>query len=172
MCSSDLYLKPDLKYSYDLPGGMQLASLKQETYSMEADSRDHMQQIAFRFFCLAPGEVVFRVEGKKTVDKLNEFMHQCRLHYKTSQIKDDMHNVVAAELTVENIVPISFQFNADIENGNIILWIRNFEKLGIRKIMLLPRQVNRSEEHTSELQSHSFISYAVFCLKKKKQSQV
>ena len=26
----------------------------------------------------------------------------------------------------------------------------------------------RSEEHTSELQSHSFISYAVFCLKQKK----
>src|ERR1051326_9244558 len=25
--------------------------------------------------------------------------------------------------------------------------------------------VHRSEEHTSELQSHSFISYAVFCLK-------
>ena len=30
--------------------------------------------------------------------------------------------------------------------------------------------VVRSEEHTSELQSHSFISYAVFCLKKKIQS--
>ena len=29
--------------------------------------------------------------------------------------------------------------------------------------------VGRSEEHTSELQSHSFISYAVFCLKKKKK---
>ncbi len=28
-------------------------------------------------------------------------------------------------------------------------------------------QFGRSEEHTSELQSHSFISYAVFCLKKK-----
>src|SRR6056300_185180 len=27
----------------------------------------------------------------------------------------------------------------------------------------------RSEEHTSELQSHSEISYAVFCLKKKKE---
>src|ERR1051326_2137116 len=26
--------------------------------------------------------------------------------------------------------------------------------------------LDRSEEHTSELQSHSFISYAVFCLKK------
>ena len=31
--------------------------------------------------------------------------------------------------------------------------------------------VLRSEEHTSELQSHSFISYAVFCLKKKKKPQ-
>ena len=30
----------------------------------------------------------------------------------------------------------------------------------------------RSEEHTSELQSHSFISYAVFCLKKKKKAHV
>ena len=29
----------------------------------------------------------------------------------------------------------------------------------------------RSEEHTSELQSHSFISYAVFCLKKKNKRQ-
>src|ERR1051326_9497715 len=28
---------------------------------------------------------------------------------------------------------------------------------------------SRSEEHTSELQSHSFISYAVFCLKKKQK---
>jgi len=27
----------------------------------------------------------------------------------------------------------------------------------------------RSEEHTSELQSHPVISYAVFCLKKKKK---
>src|ERR1051326_4985060 len=28
------------------------------------------------------------------------------------------------------------------------------------------RRAWRSEEHTSELQSHSFISYAVFCLQK------
>src|SRR5881296_4714138 len=29
----------------------------------------------------------------------------------------------------------------------------------------------RSEEHTSELQSHSNISYAVYCLKKKKKHE-
>src|ERR1051326_1989289 len=31
---------------------------------------------------------------------------------------------------------------------------------------------SKSEEHTSELQSHSFISYAVFCLKKKREAAV
>src|SRR5881296_2295989 len=33
------------------------------------------------------------------------------------------------------------------------------------------RSKKRSEEHTSELQSHSNISYAVFCLKKKKKNK-
>src|ERR1051326_1584762 len=36
---------------------------------------------------------------------------------------------------------------------------------GDRRTRLLAYLVPRSEEHTSELQSHSFISYAVFCLK-------
>src|SRR3546814_5399988 len=34
------------------------------------------------------------------------------------------------------------------------------------------RQVRRSEEHTSELQSLMRISYAVFCLKKKRQTRI
>src|SRR3546814_4954977 len=37
---------------------------------------------------------------------------------------------------------------------------------------LHPHQSRRSEEHTSELQSLMRISYAVFCLKKKKQKQI
>src|SRR3546814_4997294 len=36
-------------------------------------------------------------------------------------------------------------------------------------ICLIPEYLIRSEEHTSELQSLMRISYAVFCLKKKKQ---
>ena len=33
----------------------------------------------------------------------------------------------------------------------------------VRKELDMTEQLNRSEEHTSELQSHSDISYAVFC---------
>ena len=38
-----------------------------------------------------------------------------------------------------------------------------------KKGLIFKAGERRSEEHTSELQSHSFISYAVFCLKKKNQ---
>src|SRR3546814_2314293 len=38
-------------------------------------------------------------------------------------------------------------------------------------VAFLPSGKGRSEEHTSELQSLMRISYAVFCLKKKKQNK-
>src|SRR3546814_5928813 len=45
---------------------------------------------------------------------------------------------------------------------------RNFRPLGGGRWSLPQHQQLRSEEHTSELQSLMRISYAVFCLKKKK----
>ena len=38
--------------------------------------------------------------------------------------------------------------------------------VGVLPLVVSP-VIHRSEEHTSELQSHYSISYAVFCLKKK-----
>src|SRR3546814_9206784 len=48
-------------------------------------------------------------------------------------------------------------------------WLRADERLGKVKQDGFTIQGLRSEEHTSELQSLMRISYAVFCLKKKKQ---
>src|SRR3546814_4262425 len=45
---------------------------------------------------------------------------------------------------------------------------RTEHKMGIRASDTCAVTLNRSEEHTSELQSLMRISYAVFCLKKKK----
>src|SRR5213596_3827599 len=44
-------------------------------------------------------------------------------------------------------------------------WRRSFPSVAVG----VRRPSWRSEEHTSELQSHGLISYAVFCLKKKKR---
>ena len=50
---------------------------------------------------------------------------------------------------------LSYISNCKLKRGDVVYIKRNKDN-------------TRSEEHTSELQSHSFISYAVFCLKKKK----
>src|SRR3546814_3338719 len=46
--------------------------------------------------------------------------------------------------------------------------LRGKQRPLLRKRRLPPSVIGRSEEHTSELQSLMRISYAVFCLKKKK----
>src|SRR3546814_10791666 len=43
------------------------------------------------------------------------------------------------------------------------------EAAGEHRLYLRPTETERSEEHTSELQSLMRISYAVFCLQKKKK---
>src|SRR3546814_1338816 len=54
-----------------------------------------------------------------------------------------------------------------------MLAARGDKEIGDRtnKIVAKLAEANRSEEHTSELQSLMRISYAVFCLKKKKNTQ-
>src|SRR3546814_7811165 len=49
---------------------------------------------------------------------------------------------------------------------DIIALAKQYGRYGYRRVTAL-----RSEEHTSELQSLMRISYAVFCLKKKKQTK-
>ena len=55
--------------------------------------------------------------------------------------------------------------------GNTSNYLSVEVAVNIRKLGTLPesQEAGRSEEHTSELQSQSTISYAVFCLKKKKK---
>src|SRR3546814_4417148 len=48
---------------------------------------------------------------------------------------------------------------------------QKLDKLGMRGSNTCELEFERSEEHTSELQSLMRISYAVFCLKKKKNNK-
>src|SRR3546814_8379414 len=57
----------------------------------------------------------------------------------------------------------SLAVNVDVRQGMLA------EKIGIECYM---EWAGRSEEHTSELQSLMRISYAVFCLKKKKSNKL
>ena len=61
---------------------------------------------------------------------------------------------------MERSVYITFGSGALVEGGNV-------PKAPINLAAVRAAVAMRSEEHTSELQSHSFTSYAVFFLQKK-----
>src|SRR3546814_3867717 len=64
--------------------------------------------------------------------------------------------------TSDHEVNIKILLNGQVQAGKLKVEERN---------KLLKSMTDRSEEHTSELQSLMRISYAVFCLKKKKNQQ-
>ena len=66
--------------------------------------------------------------------------------------------------------PDQLQISQILEAGQVIVYPTDtLYGLGVdaSSEQAVARLYLRSEEHTSELQSHSFISYAVFCLTKK-----
>src|SRR3546814_3490093 len=58
-----------------------------------------------------------------------------------------------------------------VRGGGLIIDLRVRTTSGGERFAELAEMVERSEEHTSELQSLMRISYAVFCLKKKKKNK-
>ena len=71
--------------------------------------------------------------------------------------------------------PLNFIGNFGFKSGRDTNKFKdiNFKILSSGCPVVLDNAISyRSEEHTSELQSHSFISYAVFCLKKKNISSL
>src|SRR3546814_7936398 len=66
------------------------------------------------------------------------------------------------------IILVIFSFNDSKRN---VVW-RGFTTKYYEKALGNDQLVERSEEHTSELQSLMRISYAVFCLKKKKHHRL
>src|SRR3546814_8201500 len=66
-----------------------------------------------------------------------------------------------------------FPGSAFLERGERKLDLNPLDAIGQTLPLKMPHQIGqRSEEHTSELQSLMRISYAVFCLKKKKKTHI
>src|SRR3546814_1627074 len=93
------------------------------------------------------------------------------------QVRDVMHvrDVAAAYISAMRAMPRvageAFNLGGGSANAvSLIQILHEIELLTGRAVRL--RHGERSEEHTSELQSLMRISYAVFCLKKKKTQTI
>ncbi len=85
-----------------------------------------------------------------------------------AQVADNVEEATRFSVSQDNIiaVPETHNYNSSEINLNDAI---NVDFRSSSQLEELGSRYGRSEEHTSELQSHSFISYAVFCLKKKKK---
>src|SRR3546814_2244657 len=72
-----------------------------------------------------------------------------------------------AETLVQRGLDRRQRFGTDDEDRRLI----GAQPRLLERDQIVARQLGRSEEHTSELQSLMRISYAVFCLKKKNQTK-
>ena len=86
----------------------------------------------------------------------------------SGKIDDTVLVFTAENLGFSNTENVKILIRADEKEYTEIIELKKKES---KKIKINLGRRPRSEEHTSELQSHSFISYAVFCLKKKKKNK-
>src|SRR3546814_10429826 len=84
-----------------------------------------------------------------------------------SQTRGALHHRAFADRIREIAERFGFTLDPDAVVGELSVGERQRAEI-VKCLMREPRLLVRSEEHTSELQSLMRISYAVFCLKKKK----
>ena len=105
-------------------------------------------------------------DGQEDVIWISKKISQLRI------FNDDkgIMNLSVKDIDGEVIVVSQFTLHAKTKKGNRPSYIKAAGPeiaIPLYKQFVKEMETLRSEEHTSELQSHSFISYAVFCLKKK-----
>ena len=92
-------------------------------------------------------------------------MFDIKSFYEAKDVKDAVEALVRepeAEV-ISGGTDVLIRVREGKDAGRALVSIHNIKEL--KGVKVLEKSV-RSEEHTSELQSHHMISYAVFCLKK------
>src|SRR3546814_6353037 len=92
----------------------------------------------------------------------------------TGSTRPRADNIIYMRITSRDVQPLMHQ---TVASGQLDDFCNRTNTTNSRRICVIPLphrypsyQLQRSEEHTSELQSLMRISYTVFCLKKKKKT--
>ncbi len=138
------YLRPEQPVNYTLRGYGEWRGLRQENYELQVDSRQNMRQLVLRAECRGEEELVFTVEGHKAIQRQVDYLNGTGLSFHYRERRDERMNAEAAEFIVKPLVPVSLTMEADIEEGRIVIALRNFEDFGSRRYFLEPRKLDEA----------------------------
>ena len=136
------YLKPDIRADYKISGYGVLENLKQTAYHMEKGRKEKLKKVQFSFRCESEEELTFTVEGKKQLHAIMEEMDRAGIRYGCKRERGGNNEVVGADISVESIVPVSFEFKGEYETSGIVMTIRNYDDLICQKSYLNPQQID------------------------------
>src|SRR3546814_4732594 len=119
-------------------------------------------------------DMLTRIRNAAAVGKPTVKMPSSRTKVAIAKVLQDEGYIGGSRVT-ENGAKAELEIELKYYEGRpVIERLQRISRLGLRQYRgkdALPKVLNRSEEHTSELQSLMRTPYAVFCLKKKRQPQ-
>src|SRR3546814_9886254 len=105
------------------------------------------------------------MDAMQMVSRISCLLEKCR--YKAGPVRPACFKMLSIPVS---LYPSSAKIFAAISSSSALREADLFRLAGLSGKVVSMLRGHRSEEHTSELQSLMRISYAVFCLKKKKQT--
>lgn len=124
-------VNPKMDIAYTIPGYGELNGLTQGNYSIRTDSELQTKRVILCFICASPKEIQFSVHGTSEVEDLNAFLRKHHIQYSEWGLRDQDRKLIGATFQLKFQIEATFQFDADVENGRIILTIRNFEEFNL-----------------------------------------
>lgn len=142
VCAHLNKLNMDTLVDYQLETLATLTGLRQSDYVMQTDSSKEMKSLQINFECAKEGELEVVVETKPKVEQWTQYLQQHNLKFHTRKQLDENQAVIGARFIIQNHIPISFRFQADVDHNKILLNIHNFDKPGVQKVQFTPESMN------------------------------
>ncbi len=130
-------VKQNVAVSYELKGFDILENLVQSDYRAYTDDPRQLSKFAFAFNCRGDETVTLKTQGYDRYLSVKEYLwsHNLRFASKVSGRGEGVFHL-------EPLVPVSFEFAADVEKAAIRLRVRNMDSLGTSTFTYNPDLVN------------------------------
>jgi hypothetical protein len=142
LCENLNLIKSKIFVSYPIKDYSVMRDMLPGDYKVIVDSRKVMKNIKLNFTYSSENRVRYDVENKIYIDRISEFLDLHHISYVCHKNKDSRHNVTNATFSVDSMVPVTFEFTANLNSSNIVLNISNFNGLNTDRFVIEYDSVN------------------------------
>lgn len=134
-------LKPDIVVDFPLPGSGMLRGLRQGEYEVVAGGSP-LESVVVRYTLRNDRRAEFELKGIASLETWLENLKRQGLEVHSARLTDGTATGLRAQVAIEGFVPVGLRFKMDLENGVLLLIVRNYDDLVDRRHVIRPEQVD------------------------------